>query len=294
MRRDNSGALTLTITLFLLASFAARLSAQDEKAGFDPKNFTGTADILQSASSSVDSLIALEEDIGMVAEDWRGYYRGGKGLEFDIDSITEDSRRCILLGVKVADGVLALKAKDAETLNACAEYIERLARDLKVPEQSLSRGFMIKDAVNRGDWFDAFFQLGLYRQDIVRALKEAEGNDRSKAILIVCGGWFHGASIAVEVMEDNYSGEITNFLRSQSYVSLMIAELKSINREDLKSSNEMSYLLEALPKVRAIVDISRDWKVAEGQISKDRLRELKVLANGLSATALTGARIPVR
>ncbi len=280
---------------FLLAAFpAGRVIGQDEKAGFDPKNFTGTADILQSASSSVDSLIALEEDIGMAPEDWRKYYRGGKGLEFDVETITDDSRRCILLGVKVADGVLALKAKDAETLNACAEYIEKLAKDLKVPEQSLARGFMIKDAVNRGDWFDAFFQLGLYRQDIVRALKEAEGNDRSKAILIVCGGWYHGASIAVEVMEDNYSGERTNFLRAQSYVSLMIAELKSITREDLKASNEMSFLLESLPKVRTIVDISRDWKVPEGQISKEKLRELKVLANGLCATALTGSRIPVR
>ena len=266
---------------FLLAAFpAGRVIGQDEKAGFDPKNFTGTVDILQSASSSVDSLIALEEDIGMAPEDWRKYYRGGKGLEFDVETITDDSRRCILLGVKVADGVLALKAKDAETLNACAEYIEKLAKDLKVPEQSLARGFMIKDAVNRGDWFDAFFQLGLYRQDIVRALKEAEGNDRSKAILIVCGGWYHGASIAVEVMEDNYSGERTNFLRAQSYVSLMIAELKSITREDLKASNEMSFLLESLPKVRKIVDISMDWKVPEGQISKEKLRELKDLENG--------------
>lgn len=280
--------------LLVVSSLSPTLSGQDDKAGFDPSRFTGTTDILQSASSSVDSLIALEEELGMAPNDWRKYYRGGKGLEFDIDDIKGDSRKCILLGVKVADGVLALKAKDAETLNACAEYIERLAKDLNVPEQSLSRGFMIKDAVNRGDWFDAFFQLGLYRQDIVRALTEADGNDRSKAILIICGGWFHGASIAIQVIEDNYSGEITNYLRSQSFVSLMMAELKSIKREDLTTSNEMSYLLEALPKIRAIVDISRDWKVAEGQISKDGLRELKLLAGALSATAVTGARVPVR
>lgn len=284
-------------SLFLLFTgcvFHTAAVAQDAKEGFNPMNYKGKDDILQSASSSVDRLIVLEEDLGITPDQWKEYYRGGKGLEFDIDSISEDSRRCILLGVKVADGVLALKAKDAETLNACAEYIEQLAKDLNVPEESLSRGYKIKDSVNRGDWFDAFFQLGLYRQDIVRALKEAEGNDRSKAIMIVCGGWFHGASIAVEVMEDNYTGEITNYLRAQDYVSLMIAELESITRDDLKSSNEMQYLLESLPKVRSIVDLARDWKIPEGQISKDRLNQLKILANGLAATALNGTKMPVR
>lgn len=274
--------------------FLVPVVAQDSKVGFNPGDYKGKDDILQSGSSSVDKLMVLEQELGITSEQWKSYYRGGKGLEFDIDSISEDSRRCILLGVKVADGVLALKAKDAETLNACAEYIEKLALELKVPKESLTRGFQIKDAVNRGDWFDAFFQLGLYRQDIVRALKEADGNDRSKAIMIVCGGWYHGASFAIEVMEDNYSGEITNYLRAQNFVSLMIAELETISRDDLKASNEMQYMLESLPKIREIVDLSRDWKIPEGQISKDRLIQLKILANGLVATALNGTKMPVR
>jgi hypothetical protein len=283
-----------TPLLFALAATLPAGGQDTDKAQFSPgdtaKPNLEEFDLLQSATSVIDKLIALEQDLKKkgIQIDWTDIFDKYR-VDFDPDSIEEEANLCLALGFKVADGTIALKAQDAERVNECAQVIEELTKRLEIPQENLNRAYLIKNAVNRGDWFDAFLQLNMYRQEIVRELgrMDREGaedgkakSEKSKAILIVCGAWFQGARTVINVLESNYDKEMTNYLRSPRFVLLMDLELNRLNPA-LKSSDQVHYMISQMDAIYNIVNVDRDHTVPEGQISLSKLGELLDVANRL-------------
>ena len=136
---------------------------------------------------------------------------------------------------------------------------------------SLQRGYNVRAAVNRGDWMDAFMQLALYRQDIMRTLEEMDGDNRDKAILIISGGWYQASRIVIGTIRSNYDPVMTNYLRAPLFVQLMKMEVEGIKQVALKDSPQVKELLSQMDFIYESVNISRDPYVPEGQIPEDRL-----------------------
>lgn len=256
-------------------------SVPKENADFNRFNAIGKDDITRSASSIIDKLIVLEQDLKAEGKpvDWAAQYEDFKFVIKDPESITDKALLCTLLGIKMTDGTLALKGKDAARLNDCAETIEVLARALKVPETDLDAGFKIKDAVNRGDWMDAFMQLGMLQHSIMKSLKHREKGERDLGVMIVCGAWFQGARITVSLIQDNYTGVLSNYLRAPVFTQLMKQELRLIDDPDLKSSRQREFLLANLDEIYKIVNVSMDHTVKAGWIPEEGLKRLSTIAN---------------
>lgn len=256
-------------------------SATKQNADFNRLNALGKDDITRSASSVIDKLIALEQDLKIEGKtiDWSSQYEDFKFVIKDPESITDKALLCTLLGIKMTDGTLALKGKDAGRLNDCADTIEVLARALEVPETDLDAGFKIKDAVNRGDWMNAFMQLGMLQHSIMKSLKSREKGERDLGVMIVCGAWFQGARITVSLIQENYTGVLSNYLRAPVFTSLMKRELLLIDDPDLKSSAQLQFLVANLDEIYKIVNVSMDHTVAAGWIPKEGLQRLSTIAN---------------
>src|SRR5260370_34022180 len=98
-----------------------------------------------------DKFIALEQVLNKTKVDWPQVFRK-VAVDIDPDKFTDkDDAIPMILRVRLADGVLAIKAKDAELLNKCASDIEKLAQKFGVSDVDLARARAVRPAANKGE-----------------------------------------------------------------------------------------------------------------------------------------------
>lgn len=269
-----------TITSLSLCS-GLLVCLADEKAPFDP-NLANSAKLTDAPLSVIDKLIAVEQDMSRKGKviNWNDHYKQVSN-QFPVPENIEDAKACVLIGFKLADATLALKAQNAEEFKRCVELIEKLAVNLKVPQEALKRSFPVRSAVERNDWMDAFLQLSMMRQDVIQQLESIHKNDRSRGVLIVCGAWMQASRVAYNLVTDgNLDASATNYLRAPLFVELMRKELEAISDPVLKVSPQVRRLQAVVPEIQQIVTIDRNPDIPAGQVPKDKLDRLRNIATG--------------
>ena len=292
LRTSKPGFLTLAAVLaFPLLTLPAPFAfAEDEKPNtqksktnepppFDPKN---AVDGGLGMPTPYDKFIALDQALGKTPVNWKQYFSKVK-VDVDVDEITESKVAMpTLLGFRISDGVMAIKAHDAELLNKCASDIEAMAKKLGVGDGELSRAKKIRLSANAGEWLKVFMELGFLQQDIMKTLER--GENKSQGTLVIVAGWLQGARYVTSVVKDNYSPTNSNLLREPMLVDALIAKLKTLP-DDTKNSPVVEKMISALTEIKGIVDIKMD-----GSIPPEKVDRMKALATEVVTTAQAASK----
>ena len=203
----------------------------------------------------------------------------GTVVDVDPDSFTDkDVAIPMILGVRIADGVMAIKANNAELLNKCAADIEKLAKKMGVADADLGRARAVRAAANKGEWLKVFMELGFLQQDIMKKIDQPEHATHG-TLLIVCG-WMEGARYTSTVVDENYSAETSNLLREPMLAKALKGKIEGLPA-NLQSSPLVAKLREVLPQIERILTIPLD-----GTISKENVGELNRLATEVVKAAM--------
>lgn len=292
LRTSRLGFLTVAVVLSLplMTAPAPRAFGQDEKANtqksksnepppFDPKS---AVDGGLGMPTPYDKFIALDQALGKTPVDWKQYFSRTK-VDVDVDEITETKVAMpVLLGYRITDGVLAIRAHDAELLNKCASDIEAMARKLGVGEGELARAKKIRAQANANEWVKVFMELGIMQQDIMRTLDR--GENKTQGTLVIVAGWLQGARYVTSVVKDNYSPANSNILREPMLVDALVAKLKTLP-DEIKTSPVVEKMISALTEIKSIVDIKTD-----GSIPPEKVERLKALATEVMTTAQAASK----
>ena len=292
IRTSKLGLLTVAAALslpFLIVS-APRAMAEDEKPNtqkskgnepppFDPKS---AVDGGLGMPTPYDKFIALDQALGKTQVNWKQYFSKTK-VDVDVDEITENKVAMpTLLGFRITDGVMAIKAHDAELLNKCASDIEAMAKKLGVGDGELARAKKIRSSANAGEWLKVFMELGFLQQDIMKTL-DRDAN-KTQGTLVTVAGWLQGARYVTSVVKDNYSPSNSNLLREPMLVDALIAKLKTLP-DDTKNSPVVDKMMSALTEIKGIVDIKLD-----GSIAPEKVDRMKALATEVVTTAQAASK----
>lgn len=240
-----------------------------EKAGFDPSK----AEIAPlGLPSPYDKFLGLDQVLSLNFDDWKKVY-GDIATDVVVDKFTNESDTALALGVKIADGVMAIKARNVQGLNDCSKQIEDLAKKLGVKDEEMSRAKTVRAHANKGEWLQVFMELGFLQTDIMKSLR-AQGNTKRRS-LIITAGWMQGLQYTAYVVKNHYSAAASNYLREPVLVKAMQADLNNLP-EDIKSSPKVAALIAALPSILEAVNIPLD-----GSISKDGVDKLNSSAKGI-------------
>ena len=212
--------------------------------------------------SVIDKLLAAEMALGPALKrkgeaDWAAEYKALYNTN-KVDATPGNlspSRPVVsmALGVKASDGVLALKGRDIEALNNCAEQIEKLAAKLDVPGRHLERAAMVKHHAKQQHWIEAFMELGFLQRDVSRNL-ENNPEQKDDAMLIVVGGWLQGGRCVTHLILDHYTPESSNILREPKLVQVMVQEMNKIP-DKYKTDPVVREVLKFLPEAQKLVDV---------------------------------------
>ncbi len=269
-------AIAFLAPLALLSLTFPGLRAE-EKAAFDPSRAQNSG---LGMPTPYDKFLALDIALGQVKVDWKALYAQFKA---DIDTDNLDDLEVAVpaaLGARIADGVMAIKARDAEALNESASDIEKLAELLGVPAEDMARARKVRAAANAGKWLEVFMELGFLQLDIMRQL--ASNGPRGDVLIIT--GWVQGARYTSAVILENYSAETSNFLREP-----LLAEALNTAAQNLPAASKETKigkrLVEALPKMHKTIDIP-----LTGAISQEEVQALHDLASDVILTVVEEAR----
>jgi hypothetical protein len=258
-------------------SFAAE---KEDKAPFDPKK---AEDAGVGMPTPYDKFLALDAALTNAKVNWGQVFRK-VAVDIDPDAFTDKEVVIpMVLGIRIADGVMAIKALDAEMLNKCAADIEKLAKKLDIADSELGRARAVRAAANKGEWLKVFMELGFFQQDIMRKIEDKEHTDRGT--LLIVSGWMEGARYTTTVVGDNYSPSVSNILREPLLARALKDKVEKLS-DKTKSNPPVAKLREVLPKVESILTIP-----LEGTISKENVAEINRLSTEVVKAAL-GAPAP--
>ncbi len=273
--RSPLGLRKIVALLFLIACVGAIAAENEEKAPYDPKT---AKDAGVGMPTPYDKFLALDQVLTKTKVKWDDTFRK-VAVDVDPDSFTDkDVAIPMILGVRIADGVMAIKANNAELLNKCAADIEKLAKKMGVADADLGRARAVRAAANKGEWLKVFMELGFLQQDIMKKIDQPEHATHG-TLLIVCG-WMQGARYTSTVVDENYSAETSNLLREPMLAKALKGKIEGLPA-NLQSSPLVAKLREVLPQIERILTIPLD-----GTISKENVGELNRLATEVVKAAM--------
>jgi len=259
---------TVITLLFALATLSP---ANAQKAAF---NSAEAQNAPLGLPSPMDKFLALDIALGQGTVKWSDVLKE-LSINADLRKLTVESDISLALGVRIADGVMAVKARDANMLNNCASDIEALAKKLQVSEEELDRAKKARALANKGQWLMVFWELGCLQVDIMRSLNK-KGNERRRT-LIITAGWLQGAHYAAYVIDNGYTPELSNCLREPMLVKAMQEELAQLP-DKTKAAKRPAKLAKALAEIQGIVNIPVD-----GAIPRDQVKRMNSLLAELCA-----------
>jgi hypothetical protein len=262
--------LTVLSLLAALGAGTAHVNAQDgaeeEKKGLPSlsemrgKVKTGETPI----PSPFDAFLALE----MISSkgkpvDWKDVLNSGVAA-IDPADYNGTVPVSLMLGVKISDGLIAIKSKDPAALNEVATAIESLAKKINVGGDQLKRAESVRKLASDDDWLGVFLELGYLQEDIIQSLEDS--SRKEQRALILAAGWTQGARFAAYAIDKNYTPEASNILREPDLISRLIADLQAT--EAAKSSDVVKKMLEEMPTIQQTVNIGRDGTIPQEKVAE--------------------------
>ena len=246
-------------TLAMLATAVAEPPAATQEKKPTSRDALNNAKTVNTGENMIrpnpyDKFIALDSALGVGTVKWKEVMNRTE-VNVDPDTV-KDTKVAIpaLLGFRICDGVMAIKARDAEKLNACADHIEKLGKKLGVTDADLRRAKMVRSFATRGEWGRVFLELGYLQQDIETVLQRESGAGGKAPVrkLLYAAGWLQGARYTSNLVKDNYNARTGGLLREP----LLVKELKAdLDGAGLPNDGIVKLISEAMVELQKLVNV---------------------------------------
>src|SRR5881392_340633 len=133
------------------------------------------------------------------------------------------------LGSLIADGFIAVEAKDSQQVKNIGTDIIKMAKALGVSEHVLSRGNSINEFAENDEW-DALQEELEATQNEVKSSMQSHA-DQDLVILVTLGGWIRGTQVVTGTIIKNYNESAAKVLREPALVHFMQSKLNEISPE---------------------------------------------------------------
>src|ERR1700688_4228431 len=155
---------------------------------------------------------------------WVGQMRGPVGMNYK-----NRAQIALNLGGLIADGFIAVEAKDSQQVKNIGTEIIKLAKALGVSENVLSRGNSINEFAENDEW-DALQEELEATQNEVKSSMQTH-RDEDLVILVSVGGWIRGTQAVSAAVMQNYDERAAYVLRQLAEVSFIQSKLNEVSQD---------------------------------------------------------------
>ena len=152
---------------------------------------------------------------------WIGQYRGPVPTTY-----RNRAQIALNLGGLIADGFIAVEAKDSQQVKNIGSDIIKMAKALGVSENLLSRGNSINEFAENDDWDTLQEELEATQNEVKSSMQSH--SDQDLVILVSLGGWIRGTQVVSSSILQNYNEQAAKVLRQPALVSFMQSKVNDI------------------------------------------------------------------
>src|SRR6266550_493191 len=154
--------------------------------------------------------------------DWSGQYRGPMPITY-----RNRAQIALNLGGLIADGFIAVEAKDSQQVKNIGSDIIKLAKALGVSENLLSRGNSINEFAENDDWDTLQEELEATQNEVKSSMQSH--SDQDLVILVSLGGWIRGTQVVTSAIMQNYDESAAKVLREPALVHFIQSKINEIS-----------------------------------------------------------------
>ena len=153
---------------------------------------------------------------------WSGQYRGPMSMTY-----RNRAQIALNLGGLIADGFVAVEAKDSQQVKNIGSDIIKLAKALGVSENLLSRGNSINEFAENDEWDVLQEELEATQNEVKSSMQTH--SDQDLVILVSVGGWIRGTQVVSAAIMQNYDERSAKVLRQPALVSFIHSKINDIS-----------------------------------------------------------------
>ncbi len=191
---------------------------------------------------------------------WAGQYRGPIPVTY-----SNRAQIALNLGGLIADGFIAVEAKDGQQVKNIGSDIIKLAKALGVSERLLGRGSSINEFAENNEWDTLQEELEATQNEVKSSMQSHA--DQDLVILVTLGGWIRGTQVVTSAIVQNYNEQSAKVLRQPALVHLMQSRINEISPE-LRNEPLVKDVSNELGKIEKLVSFPEDKTPDVEQVRK--------------------------
>jgi hypothetical protein len=192
--------------------------------------------------------------------DWSGQYRGPMPITY-----RNRAQIALNLGGLIADGFIAIEAKDSQQVKNIGSDIIKLAKALGVSENLLKRGNSINEFAENNEWDTLQEELEATQNEVKSSMQSH--SDQDLVILVSLGGWIRGTQVVSGAIARNYDERSAKVLRQPALVKFMQSKINEISPE-LRSEPLVKDVSEELTGIEKLVSFPADKAPTVDEVRK--------------------------
>ena len=176
---------------------------------------------------------------------WAGQYRGPIPATY-----RNRAQIALNLGGLIADGFIAVEAKDGQQVKNIGSDIIKLAKALGVSEKLLARGNSINEFAEHSEWDTVQEELEATENEVKASMQTHA--DQDLVILVTLGGWIRGTQVVTAAIVQDYNEDNAKVLRQPALVHFMQSKINEISPE-LRGEPLVKSVSEQLGEIEKLV-----------------------------------------
>jgi hypothetical protein len=179
---------------------------------------------------------------------WSGQYRAPIPVTY-----TNRAQIALNLGGLIADGFIAVEAKDSQQVKNIGSDIIKLAKALGVSEKLLGRGNSINEFADNNEWDTLQEELEATQNEVKSSMQSHA--DQDLVILVTLGGWIRGTQVVTSAIIQRYDERSAKVLRQPALVRFMQSKINEISPE-LRGEPLVKDVSEQLGEIEKLVSFA--------------------------------------
>lgn len=248
----NFSGTRIISAMIRLARLAVMVLAGSIIVAFGAETVRIPADQLAKAARSDSISIPTPGELFAALEkggktNWAGQYRGPIPVTY-----RNRAQIALNLGGLIADGFIAVEAKDSQQVKNIGSDIIKLAKALGVSEKLLSRGNSINEFAENSEWDTLQEELEATQNEVKSSMQSHA--DQDLVILVTLGGWIRGTQVVTSAIMQNYDERSAKVLRQPALVHFMQSKINEISPE-LRDEPLVKDVSTELTKIEKLVSL---------------------------------------
>ena len=171
----------------------------------------------------------------------------------------------MLLGVVIADGFIAVEAKDKESVDRIGRKVRDLSKSLGVEQDVASHSNAIIEAAKNDNWSTVRTELDKAKSSVRDGMIHLKSKDNSELVSIA--GWLRGTHALTSLIMADYKAERAELLHQPDLLSTFEKQFGTMGTKEQQNKKVME-LREGLKKVKALIPTGANDAISQKTIEE--------------------------